>query len=252
LAWIFRISSRPLHVGQVDHHLAVEAARAHEGGVEHVLAVRRRHDDDALVGVEAVHLDEDLVERLLALVVAAAEAGAAAPSDGVDFIQEDDAGRVLLRLAEEVADARRADADEHLDEVRAGDRAGRGRPPRRRWPWRGGSCRCRAARSGAPRGGCGRRSWRISGVLEELDDLADLSLASSTPATSPKVVFTLSAVMNRARLLPNERMFPGPPLARIWRKKKYQATSRMMTQGTIDISSWARKGSRLEYWKSLG
>ena len=74
------------------------------------------------------------------------------------------------------------------------------------------------------------------------------SFASSTPATSEKVVFTLSAVMKRARLLPNERMFPGPPLARIWRKKKYQATSRMMTQGTIDMSSWARKGSRLLYW----
>src|SRR4030095_12985746 len=33
-----------------------------------------------------------------------------------------DARRVLLALLEEVADARRADADEHLDEVRAADR----------------------------------------------------------------------------------------------------------------------------------
>src|SRR5436309_2685952 len=43
-------------------------------------------------------------------------------ADGVDFVHEDDAGRVLLRLVEEVADAARADADEHLHELRAGDR----------------------------------------------------------------------------------------------------------------------------------
>ena len=75
----------------------------------------------ALVRVEAVHLDEELVERLLALVVAAAEAGAALAADGVDLVDEDDAGGVLLALLEEVADARGAHADEHLDEVRAAD-----------------------------------------------------------------------------------------------------------------------------------
>ena len=47
---------------------------------------------------------------------------AALAADGVDFVDEDDAGRVLLRLLEHVAHARRADADEHLDEVGAGDR----------------------------------------------------------------------------------------------------------------------------------
>ena len=59
----------------------------------------------------------ELVQRLLALVVAAAEAGAAMTADGVDFVDEDDAGRVLLGLLEHVAHAAGADADEHLDEV---------------------------------------------------------------------------------------------------------------------------------------
>ena len=39
--------------------------------------------------------------------------------DRVDFVDEDDAGRVLLRLLEHVAHAARADADEHFDEVGA-------------------------------------------------------------------------------------------------------------------------------------
>src|SRR6202008_2151983 len=77
---------------------------------------------DVVLRLEAVHLDEQLVEGLLALVVTAAEAGAAVAPDGVDLVHEDDAGGFLLGLLEEIAHARGADADEHLDEVRAGDR----------------------------------------------------------------------------------------------------------------------------------
>ena len=113
--------SRPLHVGARHDDAAVEAARAQERRVEHVGAVGGGDDDDAVVRLEAVHLDEELVQRLLALVVTAAEAGAAVATDGVDLVDEDDAGRVLLALLEQVADAAGADADEHLDEVRARD-----------------------------------------------------------------------------------------------------------------------------------
>ncbi|KAF2989337.1 hypothetical protein MJC1_03487 [Methylocystis sp. MJC1] len=43
-------------------------------------------------------------------------------ADRVDFVDEDDARRVLLGLLEHVAHAAGADADEHFDEVGAGDR----------------------------------------------------------------------------------------------------------------------------------
>jgi hypothetical protein len=76
----------------------------------------------AHAGFEAVHLDQQLVERLLALVVAAAQPRAALTAHRVDFVDEDDARRMLLGLLEHVAHARRADADEHLDEVGAGNR----------------------------------------------------------------------------------------------------------------------------------
>ena len=61
----------PADVRLVHQHLAVEAAGAEQGRVEHFGAVGRPHDDDALAGVEAVHLGQQLVERLLALLVAA-------------------------------------------------------------------------------------------------------------------------------------------------------------------------------------
>ena len=111
-----------LDVGPRHHHLAVEAAGPQQRRIEHVGPVGGRDEDHALVGLEAVHLDQELVQGLLALVVAAAEAGAAVPADRVDLVHEDDAGGVLLALLEEVAHARGAHADEHLDEVRAGDR----------------------------------------------------------------------------------------------------------------------------------
>ena len=58
-------------VGRGDLDDAVEAARADEGGVEDGEAVRRGEDDDAVVGNDAVHAREELVERLLDLVVRA-------------------------------------------------------------------------------------------------------------------------------------------------------------------------------------
>ena len=111
-----------LHVGKIDRDLAIETARAQQSRIEHVGAVRRGDDDDAFLRVEAVHLDEQGIQRLLALIVSAADAVAAMAADGVDFVDENDARRRLLALLKHVAHAGGADADEHLDEVRAADR----------------------------------------------------------------------------------------------------------------------------------
>ena len=84
-------------------------------------AVGGGEDDDALGGVKAVHLDEQLVERLLALVVASHAAAVALLAYGVYLVDEHDARRLLPGLLEQVANLGRAHADEHLDELTAGD-----------------------------------------------------------------------------------------------------------------------------------
>ncbi len=109
------------NVGIVQHDLTVEAARAQQRGIEHIWSVGGRDDDDIGVGVEAVHLHQNLVQRLLAFVVATAEAGAALAAHGIDLVDEDDAGRVALGLIEQIAYPAGADADEHLDEFGATD-----------------------------------------------------------------------------------------------------------------------------------
>ena len=108
-------------VRQLHRDAAVKAARAQQRLVQDLRAVRRRQDDDALARVKAVHFRQQLVERLLALVVAAHAGVVAALADRVDLIDEHDARRLLARLLEQVAHARRAHADEHLHELRAGD-----------------------------------------------------------------------------------------------------------------------------------
>src|SRR4051794_26475513 len=163
-----------LAVGAVDHDLAVEASRAQQRGVEDVGAVGSGDEDDVVLHLEAVHLDEQLVERLLALVVAAAEAGAAVAADGVDLVHEDDAGAVLLGLLEQVTHARGADAHEHLDEVRAADReerhAGLARDRAREQRLTGAR---RPVQQHALRYSRAQR-LELLGVLEELLDLVQL------------------------------------------------------------------------------
>ena len=59
-------------VGQGNRDGAVKASRTAKSRVKDVVAVRRGDDKDAGVGFEAIHFDEQLVESLLAFVVAAA------------------------------------------------------------------------------------------------------------------------------------------------------------------------------------
>src|SRR5436190_12743401 len=54
--------------------------------------------------------------------MAAAKTGATMTSDGVDFVDENDAGGILLALLEQVANARRSDSDKHFNKVGTADR----------------------------------------------------------------------------------------------------------------------------------
>ncbi len=174
--WTFRISTRSSSVGSGHHDLAVEAARAQERGVEHVRAVRGRHHHDALGGLEAVHLREHLVERLLAFVVTAAEPGAALAADGVDLVDEDDRRRLLLRSLEQVAHTSRAHAHEHLHEVGARDRDERNAGLAGHRPRDQGLTGAGRPDEQDPLGDPSADLLELARRLQEADDLGDLLL----------------------------------------------------------------------------
>ena len=54
--------------------------------------------------------------------MSAAQTRAAVTPDGVDFVDEDNAGCILFALLKQVTDAAGADAHKHLHEIRTGDR----------------------------------------------------------------------------------------------------------------------------------
>ena len=164
-----------LHVGRAHRHLPVEAPWPQQRRIENIGPVGGRDDDNAVVGHEAVHLDEKLVERLLALLMAQRVA-AAAPANGVELVDEDDARGVTPGVAEHLADARRADAGVHLDEI------GSARKQKRHLGFTGD--RAREKRLAGPRradqqntlGNAPADGGEATGLAQEIDDLPDLLL----------------------------------------------------------------------------
>ena len=177
------------NVRHFDHDLSVESSGPEERRVQHVRTVRRRQYDDTVLGVETVHLHKHLVEGLLSLVMAAAVARAADTADRVQFVDEQDAGRALAALLEEVPDSAGAHADEHFHEIGAGhvekgdirlSRHGLGQQ---------GLAGARHSDEQYALGDVGSQLQELLGVLEVVHDLVSSYLASFCPATSSKVVF---------------------------------------------------------------
>ena len=105
-------------VGPFHYHAAVEATRTQERFVQPIRPVGGSNDHHGLARIEAIHLNQQLVQSLLTLVVAI-DTGAALAADGIYLIDEDDAGSRFLGLVEEIAHTTRANTDQHFDEFRA-------------------------------------------------------------------------------------------------------------------------------------
>ena len=115
--WTRRISTRPSLVGRMHHDLPIESTGTEERRVEHIGPVCGGQDDDALVPRKAIHLSEDLVERLLAFIVTTERSRSAArAANRVDLVDEDDGWRHLARFREQLTHPAGTDTDDHLDE----------------------------------------------------------------------------------------------------------------------------------------
>ena len=75
--------SRPRTSGRFDDNPPIEAARSQQRRIEHVRTVGRRDEDHALVRLESVRFDKELIERLLPFIVPAPEPSPSDPADGV-------------------------------------------------------------------------------------------------------------------------------------------------------------------------
>ena len=167
-----------LQIGPVHDHLAVEAAGPEQRGIEDLRPIGGGHDDDALARVEAVELGQELIEGLLALVVPA-ESGRdpARLAERVQLVDEHDAGRLGLRLLEEIAHAGGADADEHLDEI--------------------GSAQAEERHLGLAGHRLGQERLARAGSADEQDALRDLPSEAAIPLGPPEKVHDLHQLATR-------------------------------------------------------
>jgi hypothetical protein len=180
-----------LPVWPVDQHLTIEAPGAEQRRIEYLRAIGRGKNDDADARIEAIHFCEKLIEGLLLLVVAGAgKVDPAGSPQGVELIDEDDGRGLRAGLLEEIAHASGSDADEHLDELRAGNREerdfrfARDGARQRVLPVPGGPTSSTPLGMRAPNRPC------VLGSLRKPTTSASSCLASSTPATSANVTLT--------------------------------------------------------------
>ena len=185
------------------------------------------------LALEAVHLHQQLVEGLFPLVVAAAQTGAAVAPDGVNLVDEDDAGGVLLPLHEEVPDPGCAHAHEHLHEIGAGDGEERDIGFPGDGPGQKGLAGPRRAHQQHTLGDAAAQLGNFWGSLRNSMISWSSSLASSMPATSLKVTFFPCDEESFALLLPKDMALSPPDC--IWRMKKIQ-TPTSSTMGSQERS----------------
>ncbi len=107
-------------VGPFDGNTAVETSWAQQRFVKPIGPVRSGDHDNSLAHIKTVHLDQQLVQCLLALIVAV-DTGATLATHSINFIDKDDAGRCLLGLVEKITHAAGSDAYQHLDKLGAAD-----------------------------------------------------------------------------------------------------------------------------------
>lgn len=159
------------------HDLPIESTGTEERRVEHIGPVCGGQDDDALVPGKAIHLSEDLVERLLAFIMTTERSRSpAGASNRVDLVDEDDGRRHFARFREQFTHPSGTDTDDHLYEF------GRTGAEERHL---GLACRCAGEQrlTGARSTGqehafrrAGSESLIFSRVAKKVDDLVDLGL----------------------------------------------------------------------------
>ena len=172
-----------------------------QGRIEHVGPVRGGHHDHRLGLREAVHLAEDLVERLLAFVVAAAEPGPRCrPMASISSMKRIE-GEFALAVAKR-SRTRPAPTptniwmnSEPLMEKKGTPASPATARPKSVLPVPGGPI------SNMPLGTRPPSRCELRGVLEELDDFFQLALTPSRPATSLNVIALIAFFIAAGRAL---------------------------------------------------
>ena len=105
-------------IGKTHLNPSIEAAWSCQRRIQNINSVGGCQENHAGVFSEAIHLREQLIQGLLTLVIATANAGTALTTDGIDLIDEHDAGRLLLGFFEQITNPAGSDTHKQLNKFR--------------------------------------------------------------------------------------------------------------------------------------
>ena len=124
----------------VNHDLTIKPTRPQQRRIENIRTVRRRNQNDVVLQLEPIHLHQQLIQRLLTLVMATTQTRTTMATNRIDLVHEHNARRRLLRLLKQIPHTRRTHTHKHLDEIRPRNREKRhprltrNRPSQQRLP----------------------------------------------------------------------------------------------------------------------
>src|SRR5437764_12920380 len=109
----------PTNIGPIKHHLPIKTPRSQQCWIKYIGTVGGRNHDHIGIGIEAIHLDQNLVQCLFTLIVRTAQTGSALSSYGVDLIHENDTRTVAFGLIKQVTYTAGTHAHKHLHKLGA-------------------------------------------------------------------------------------------------------------------------------------
>src|ERR1700730_2885550 len=135
-----------------------------------------------------------------------AKPGATMATNGVDFVDEDDARRILFALFEEIANAAGSDADKHFHKVRTGDGEKRHVSFTRDSACEEGLARPRRPDEQPPLGNASAELLEFLRIFQELDNLLKLLFGFVGPGDILEGgLFLLRGEQARARFTKTQR-----------------------------------------------
>mmetsp|Transcript_123087 Transcript_123087/g.193193 ORF Transcript_123087/g.193193 Transcript_123087/m.193193 type:complete len:205 (+) Transcript_123087:859-1473(+) len=106
-------------IWQVNWNATVKSTRAGQSIVKDISTVCGSKNNYSSVALETIHLGENLVKRLLSLIISACLlATCTLPANRIDFVKKNNAWCIFLGLTEEVANTRSTNTNEHLHKFR--------------------------------------------------------------------------------------------------------------------------------------
>ena len=110
-----------LKIRQLNRNTAVKTSRTQQRLIQRFRTVGSCQNNYTLAAVKTVHLTQQLIQSLLAFIIAAELTVITAFADGIDFIDKYYARCLFLRLLEQIAHTGSAHADEHFYKFTAAD-----------------------------------------------------------------------------------------------------------------------------------